>query len=220
MYFISAIILICSCSHDRTTEGNSTGQGIDTVPMLIMHVQKCSRLYTAEYDIHKIVTHDDIIRLKGSILSKQFDIKMPVGDRKIAIPMNARLKAYIDFGNFSEQNIRRDGNRITLILPDPKVVLTGSKIDQKNIKEFVSITRSRFTDAEMADYEQQGRAAIIAAIPRMGIIETARENAARVLIPMIEQLGYHEKDITITFRKQFVDEDISILLDKNNIEKR
>ena len=46
----------------------AVAQGIDTVPMLIMQVQKCSKLYTAEYRVHKIVTHDDALRLKGSLL--------------------------------------------------------------------------------------------------------------------------------------------------------
>lgn len=220
MYIISIAAVICSCSHGRKPSERAVTQSVDTIPMLIMQVQKCSRMYTAEFKIHKIVTYDDVVRLKGTILSKQFDFKMPIGDRKIAIPMDATLKAYIDFSGFSEHNVKRDGDRITIILPDPRVVLTASKIDQKGIREFVSLTRSRFTDAEMADYERQGRAAIIASLPRMGIIETAQENAARILIPMLERMGYHEKDITVTFRKDFANEDISTLLDLTGMERK
>jgi hypothetical protein len=35
----------------------------------------------------------------------------------------------------------------------------------------------------------------------MGIEETARANAAKVLVPMLKQLGYDEQNITIAFRK-------------------
>ena len=135
-------------------------QGIDTVPMLVTQVQKCAKLYTAEYRVHKIVTHDDVLRLKGTVLQRSFNIKVPLGDRKIAIPMDAKLKAYIDFRHFSEQNIERQGDRITILLPDPKVTMTSSKIDQKNVRQYVALARANFSDAEMSAYQQQGRAAI------------------------------------------------------------
>jgi hypothetical protein len=177
-----------------------------------MQVQKCSRIYTTEVKIHKIVTHDDVIRLKGTILAQDFNIKMPLGDRKIAIPMDATLKAFIDMSDFSEKNVERDGQKIIITLPDPQVTLTSSKIDQKGIKEYVGLVRSHFTDAEMADYEQQGRAAIIASIPQLGIISTAQENAARVLVPLITQMGYQEQDIVIQFRKEYGIQDIKSLV--------
>lgn len=199
-------------SDDDARQEATIAQGIDTVPMLIMQVQKCSKLYTAEYRVHKIVTHDDALRLKGSLLKKQFDIKVPMADRKIAIPIDAKLKAYIDFSDFSEKNIERDGRKITIVLPDPQVSMTSSKIDQKNVRQYVALTRSDFSDAELTDYQQQGRKAIIESIPKMGILESAQRNAAKVLVPMLKELGYAEEDITIAFRKQYGPKDIETLL--------
>ena len=186
---------------DSDARNLSPGRSNDTVPMLILQVQKCSKLYTAEYRVHKIVTHDDALRLKGQLMSKQFNLKVPLADRKIAIPMDAKIKAYIDFSEFSEQNIERSGNQITIILPDPQVVMTSSKIDQQNVKQYVGLTRAHFSDEELANYQQQGREAILQSIPDMGIEETARANAAKVLVPMLTQLGYEEQNITIAFRK-------------------
>ncbi len=221
IYLLLTIMIIsgCSCSADKENAPEPNSENTNSLPMLVMQIRKHSRLYTAEYRIKKIVTHDDVKRLKGTFLGKQFDMKMPIGDRKIAIPMSAKLKAYIDFSSFSEKNIERNGNKITIILPDPKVTLTSSKIDRKNIKEFVSITRSHFTDKDMTDYENQGREAIISSITRTGIIETAQENAAQIIIPMIEQMGYEGKDITVTFRKQFDESDLKTLIDATTVEK-
>ena len=199
-------------SDDDAKQEAAIAQGIDTVPMLIMQVQKCSKLYTAEYRVHKIVTHDDALRLKGSLLKKQFDIKLPMADRKIAIPIDAKLKAYIDFSDFSEKNIERDGKKITIVLPDPQVSMTSSKIDQKNVRQYVALTRSDFSDAELADYQQQGRKAIIESIPKMGILESAQRNAAKVLVPMLKELGYAEENITIAFRKQYGPKDMFSIL--------
>ena len=172
----------------------NSAQSLDTVPMLIMQLKHCSHLYTAEYRVHKIITHDDALRLKGQLLSKQFNLKVPLADRKIAIPMDAKIKAYIDFSEFSEKNIERSGDKITIILPDPQVVMTSSKIDQNNVKQYVGLTRAHFSDEELANYQQQGREAILQSI---------RANAAKVLVPMLTQLGYDEQNITIAFRDDF-----------------
>ena len=186
---------LSSCSKQESAEP-------DTMQVIVTQVQQCSRLYTAEYQIHKIVTHDDVLRLQGQLTGERYDMELPMlGDRKIAIPMDATLKAYIDFDGFSEQNVKRQGNKITILLPDPKVQLTSSKIDHRNIKKYVALLRRDFTDAELTSYERQGREAIIKSVPAMGIVESARKNAARTLIPMIKQLGYAEQDITITFRQ-------------------
>lgn len=180
-----------------------------------MQIQQCSRIYTTEYKIHKIVTYDDVVRLKGTILAKDFNIKVPLGDRKIAIPMDATLKAYIDMNDFSERNIERTDGKIIVTLPDPKIIMTSSKIDQNNIKEYIGLVRSHFTDAEMTNYEKQGRAAIIESIPRLGIIPTAQENAARVLIPLFTQMGYKEEELIIQFRKEYNLPGIQSLINMN-----
>lgn len=215
LFFALACMLFCACSEGKEQQTEQTTyQSIDTVPMLVMQVQKCSKLYTTEFKVHKIVTHDDVVRLKGSVLRQDYNIKIPLGDRKIAIPMDATLKAYIDFSQFSEKNIERSGDQITILLPDPKVTMTSSKIDQKNVRHYVAFARANFSDAEMSDYEQQGRAAIIQSIPELGIIDNAKENAARVLVPMLTQLGYREENITIAFRKDFNRNNIMRLLEQ------
>ena len=211
--FLGLTLLACNSNKQEEAEGGEY-QSVDTIPMLVMQVQKCSRLYTTEVKVHKIVTHDDVIRLKGSVLQQAYNIKIPLGERKIAIPMDATLKAYIDFSQFSEKNIERNGEKITILLPDPKVVMTSSKIDQKSIREYVALARAHFSDAEMTSYEQQGRGAILQSIPDLGIIELARENAARVLVPMMTQMGYKEENITIAFRKDFNQNNIMRLLER------
>lgn len=200
------------------SENGDTAQDIvtDTVPSLVIQIQKCARLYTTEYHIHKIVTHNDILKLKGNILRKNIDIKLPLGERKIAFPMDATLKAYIDFSDFSESNIERNGDKITILLPDPKVVMTSSKINRDEVKEYVGLTRSYFTDKELSSYEQQGRQSILNSVSQLGIKQTAQENAARVLVPMLTEMGYKEENITIAFRKSL---DIMKLINSNLEQK-
>ena len=200
---VAALAASYSGCKEKPKATESVVEKTDTTALIIMQLQKCSRLYTAEYDIHKIVTHSDEKRLKGKLFDHEFDVRMPLGDRKIAIPINVRLKAYVDFGSFGEENVSRKGNKIEVTLPDPRVVVTSSKVDHDEIKQYIDLTRSRFTDAEMTNFENQGREAVVKSIPQLGIIDTARDNAAQVIIPMIVKMGYDEKDITVTFRKDY-----------------
>lgn len=200
----AALMQGCSCAGDDNGQSEATVyQSIDTVPMLVMQIQQCARLYTTEYKVHKIVTHDDVVRLRGSLLKQDINIRLPLGDRKVAIPIDATLKAYIDFSNFTEANIECNGERLTIILPDPRVELTSSKVNQQEIRSYVGLVRAGFTDAELSAYEQQGREAIIQSIPQLGVIDAARANAARALVPMLVKMGYREQDVTIAFRRDF-----------------
>ena len=147
LVIMTTAIIFSACTGRQAKEKE---KALDTIPMMVMQIQKCSRLYTAEAQVHRIITHDDQLRLKGSILKNEFDISLPGGKRKVAIPMDATLKAYIDFKGFNEKNVRRQGEKIEIILPDPKVMLTSSKIDHEGIKKFVSLTRSNFNDEELS----------------------------------------------------------------------
>ena len=217
------IISFSACSKKQPTEEKVNV--IDTIPVMVMQIQKCSRLYTAEAHVHKIITHDDQLNLKGSFLKKDFNIHIPGANRKVAIPMDATIKAYVGFEGFSQKNVSRKGDKIEIILPDPKLVLTSSKIDHKAVKQYVSLTRSNFTDAELAQLEQQGRLSIINDIPNIDLMEQAQLSAANTLIPMLKDMGFKEENITISFRKKFSLQDLkgfisNGLSDKTTIEKK
>ena len=205
--------LLLGCNH-RDDHEEQTAKAIDTIPFLITQIQQCSRIYTTEYRIHKIVTYDDIVDLKGSLFNRSYSLRLPLGDRKVAIPMDATLKAYIDFSQFSEASVMRDSNKITITLPNPRVAMTASKIDQSNIREYVSLMRGHFSDRELSELELQGREAIMQSIPKLGIIEQARMSAAHLLIPIIVQLGFREEDITIVFPDGFSPYDLTKIIDQ------
>ena len=221
---LSAMILVFSaCSQKQPTEEKANV--IDTIPVMVMQIQKCSRLYTAEAHVHKIITHDDQLNLKGSFMKKDFNIHIPGSNRKVAIPMDATIKAYVDFEGFAQKNVSRKGDKIEIILPDPKLVLTSSKIDHKAVKQYVSLTRSNFTDAELTKLEQQGRQSIINDIPNIDLMEQAQFSAANTLIPMLIDMGFKEENIKISFRKKFTLQDLkgfisNGLSDKTTIEKK
>ena len=167
---VASLFLTKGCSHETEKPAVDTVR-IDTLGVMLTQIQRCSRLNTAEVKVHKIITHDDITNLSGKILGKEISIDLPTGKRKVAIPLYATIKASIDMGKVTDQDIVR-----------------------------VAITRSNFSDAELQSYEKKGREAIQKDIPKLGIKEMARESAARQLVPIMQLLGFKDSNITISFR--------------------
>lgn len=207
---VLCLSLLSAC---RGKETKAEAVRVDTLS-LVMQVKECARLYTAEYEVHKLVLKDDPLRVKGNLFQRTFDVKVPIGERKVMIPLDVTLKAYIDFTGFGEKNVLRSGDRIVVTLPDPRVVVTSSRINHDEVKQFVSLTRSDYTSAELADFTRQGEDEILASVPQLGILEMARENAARVLVPMLTRLGYDERNIVVSFRKDFTAADMPLLLER------
>lgn len=197
-------LLTTSCGRSDATEAEEVS-AIDSIPLLVTQIQRCSRLYTTEYRIHKLVTCESNRQISGFGFSFGLDV---FGDRKIIIPIDATLKGYIDMSQIRAQHIDRQGDRISITLPDPEVMMTSTRIDHENIKEFVTGFRDDFTDSEMSAFEKQGRKAIIAEIPELGVERTARENAVRILVPLIAQMGFSEQNITINFRRDYTPHDL------------
>ena len=198
IYLLVMLMTFMACKHG-TGETTTDERYIDTIPMMVQQIKECSRLYTAEYKVHKIVTHSDTSQVSASILGKKVSVQLPGGRRKVAIPIDATLKAYIDFSEFTEEDVRSEGGKLYINLPNPHVVMTSSKIDHDGIKKYVSIIRSDFSDEELALYEKQGRENIINDIPNLGILSTARRSAATQLLPLISMLGIKQENIVISF---------------------
>ena len=194
---IIAIITTMACNSKGHTD--NIKHDIDTVGMLVSQIKSCSRLFTAECKVHKIITHNDDIKIKGSILNKDFQLSVPFSESMIAIPMDATFKAYIDFEEMSPDHVRRKGNKIEILLPYPQVVMTSSSIDHNSIRRDDRFTRITFSEEELTQYANQGRQSLMKNMNNSAIIETAKKSAANIIIPLVTQMGYDERNITIIF---------------------
>lgn len=215
IWLTATVFFATSCGKDS----EASSENIETErPSLVHQIQQSSRMYSTECHLHKIITFDDTKQLSGTFMNQPFSIDLPFGKRRIAIPIEATVKTYVDFSNFSESNVHHKGNKVEIILPDPQIMLTSTRVNRDEVKSYVPILRSNFSDEELTKIEQSAHEDLIKELPQLDIIETARLNAARILIPMITQMGYKESDITITFRKKFTLEDIRQLIDNTTVE--
>ena len=209
--FIIMIAMLTSCTKQEV--GQPEDEKVDERVSIATEISRQSRLYTSEYVVHKIVTHNDLKQLRGSFLGMQFKQELPLGERKIAIPIDVVLQAYIDFSLIRDEDVVKEGDALHITLPDPRIVVTSSKVDNEGIRTHVSWLRSDFRDEELTDFAQQGVASVLRTVPQMGIIESARQNAASLLIPLLTDMGYTQERIVVTFRKEFTEKDLPHLYD-------
>ena len=217
VYVIIVSIAIVGCKRNSTATKSDVKP--DSMALLITQINRCSRLYTAEAHVRKILTSEDSKHFTGTVLSHKINVDLPFSSRKIAIPVDATVKAYVDFSDFSKKNIIKRGDNIEIILPDPHIILTSSRIDHGGVKTHVSLMRSNYSDAELTAIDQCARNEIIREIPRIGIIDMSRVGAANVIIPLVKLTGYRQENIKVTFRKKFYNSDLSSLVDKSSIEE-
>lgn len=211
--FTLCLSLLLSCGSSDEQEVLTAKECTDSVAVIVNKIAKCSRIHTAEMQMHKVVVAEDPLNVGGSIFGTNFNIDIPLGDRKIAIPMNATVKAYIDLSKFSKENVKIDGKDILIELPKPAITLTSTEIDHDEVKADIAFFRSNFSDEEITEFTKKGREEIIKAVPKTDIIEKAQSGAAAVIVPMLMQLGYKDKNIRVVF-------DESVTLDPADFIKR
>ena len=170
---LSCLLLLFLIGCGKKQEGQAGGKtDVDTLTVLATHISACSKLYTAQYDLRKILIYTDTTTLNGNFLNQHVKVNVPFSDRRIAIPVTATAKGYIDLGRLKKSDIVRQGDKLEIILPDPEIALTA----------------------------------------QTNILEDAKENAARVIIPLAVQCGYREENVTVAFRKDFINSDLQGLI--------
>ena len=213
-----SLCLLCisaSCGNNKTDKTENTVK-IDTMEVLATNISACSRLYTAQYDVRKIMVYTDTTTITGNFLNHHLKVPLPLSDRKIAIPISATAKAFIDLGKIKRENIVKRGDRLEIILPDPEIMLTSTTIDHKGVKQKVGLLRHNFTDEEMTRLQSRGRNEIIESVSKTNIVKDAQQSAARLIVPIAVQCGFAEENVTVTFRKDFRPKDINTLIRRLN----
>lgn len=210
--FLSCLLLIFLAGCGKKPAQTGSKAEADTLTVLATRISACSRLYTSQYDLRKILIFTDTTSLNGNFLNQHVKVNLPFGGRRIAIPVTATAKAYIDLGKLKKSDISRRGDRLEITLSDPEIVLTATAVDHAGVKQKVGMLRHRFTDEEITHIQQKGRAELIKSLAQTNILEDAKENAARVIVPLAVQCGYREENITVTFRKSLSDNDLPGLI--------
>lgn len=215
IYCLCLLCIAAACGGHKSDKADNAVKK-DTMEVLATNITACSRLYTAQYDVRKIMVYTDTTTLSGNFLNHHMKVALPLSDRKIAIPISATAKAFIDLGKIKRENIIRHGDHLEVILPDPEIMLTSTTIDHQGVKRKVGLLRHDFTDEEMTGLQRRGRDEIIGSLSKTNIVKDAQQNAARLIVPIAVQCGFAEENVTVTFRKDFHPGDFNSLIRQLN----
>lgn len=211
MYALLVMCLAaCGAKQEAEVENAPVAEVRDLNKEVMLRITDQQRLHVAEYTVHKIVTHDDLVRLRGKVLGIKVDETLALGDRKIAIPIDAVISGYIDFSAFDDSQVEIKGKSVHLTLPDPRFVLVSSKVDHDATRQYVSLFRSSYTDKEMSEFTKQGLESLLRQVDRQQLLSTARTSAATQLIPLLADMGFERDSIVVTFRSDLQPKSISI----------
>ena len=110
--FLSCLLLIFLAGCGKKPAQTGRKAEADTLTVLATRISACSRLYTSQYDLRKILIFTDTTTLNGNFLNQHVKVNLPFGGRRIAIPVTATAKAYIDLGKLKKSDISRRGDRL------------------------------------------------------------------------------------------------------------
>lgn len=201
-------LLLAATACRRSAQSETVATPADSVAQpglqpLVNQVARHARLYTYEAHVHKIVTYSDDPTLEGHVLHVPFKVPARLGNRKVAIPLDVTLQAYVDFTHFGAEQVERTDSSIVITLPDPVIVATASKVDHRGTRQYIDGLRNRFSEAELSALARQGVDSIVQHTPLFGLQPLAERSATTTLVPMLRRMGYSEEQITVRFRKRF-----------------
>ena len=160
----------------------------ESVESRLQRMAETAELGTVEYTVKKIVKCND----------KQ---NYTVGDRKILFQSTAYLKAGVKLDNFSADNVKIDGENVTVTLPHAELLSFNMPAGEtKTVFEDYGFFRSRFTAAEQNEILQLGEKDIREDVPNLGILQDAEKNAKDVFTAMFTQMGF--KNVNVKFEEE------------------
>lgn len=171
LFFGFILLVISSCGTDDTPVRNSE----------IYEIRSVGTLSTSEYTVSKIIKLND----KGEWYYW--------GDRKILISCKAKIKAGVNLNRLAAEDIKVDGKKITIQLPEPEIISFEMNPDQiKTEMVDVSGFRAEFSQQEKNKILQLGEKSIRKDLQQLNILRDAETNAIVFLTDFYKNLGFEE----------------------------
>lgn len=155
----------------------------------ILTLKEMSDLATVEYTITKVIKASD---------NKTW---FKIGDRKILMSCEARIKAGIDMSLIDTTSFNITGKSIEVSLPQPEII--SINIPAESIKtefEEVGVLRDKFGSQERDALAKQAETQIKNSIDSFGIINQAKVNTSMFVTSFLKRLGY--ENININYNKR------------------
>lgn len=155
---------------------------------VVIKMRELSRLETSSFTVEKIISVGE--PEKPSIRDFLF------GD-KILLIAQGEVIAGFDLSKINEDSIVVDGNKLVINLPDSEILASylhneGTRVYDRETGIFTSPNKDLEKEAR-----EEAEKAILEAACNSGILEQAKENGAKQIRTMYENIGFEEVEINV-----------------------
>ena len=164
--------------------------------LVVDKLKSASKLATVEYVVTKMIVGTKKKELWGIKLSK---------DAKFMAKTQAFIKAGIDLEKLREDDIKIKDYKINLLLPPIEIINFSYPPDAfKTVKKYTQGNYwNSFSLADKDVLYRRGESAIWESIDKLGITKSAETNTRKLLIQLLENMGFGE--IYINFRESKIE---------------
>ncbi len=200
-------LILTACTLLTGCQDSGSRQGDQLQRHYLSEVKSVNRLVLAQMTISKMATIDDIDLSKADGM-KQMAAGMldavKVGNRKAAYSYDTYLRAYVDLGDLTPEDLKVDEatKTITLTLPAVQTEFAGRDMEFREDHYRVSGLRSEIDAKERAEIKEQMNAALKNEVEEKsefrGRLEAeARAKAATYFKTLLGRDGY---DVIVKFK--------------------
>jgi hypothetical protein len=157
----------------------------DDKRFVVGKIKKASKLATAEFTIDKVVF---------GVNRKKLLWVVNLNEAKFVARSQAKIKAGVDLERLKADDVKIDGNKISIVLP-PVQVINFSYPAEKFMKDTVisdDAFMNKITLADQEKYFQDAETDIRNSLKYMDIVAITQKKTSRMLEVLLASLGYEE----------------------------
>lgn len=156
---------------------------VDLRPMVIQQLQGASELTTAVFTMQTVVPTSRDRTVGGYVIGRTTLLYIAYGE----------VRAGVDLGNISPQDVQVSGDDITIRLPAPRILDRKIDVDRSQVYDydrgFLGLGPDAATELqELA--EQKTLDQVVAAACNQGILQTANERAQLTVTQLLSTAGF------------------------------
>ena len=154
-----------------------------TSPVVVEGIQELNRLATVRWTESVVVTRESSGNRLEQILA---------GERVLLVA-TGEVEAGVDLAEMDEDDVRVDGDRVTIDLPEPQIL--SSSLDEERTRVYDrdrGLLNLGADDVLVQEARREAEAEVVSTAEENGILETAERNAEESIRAFVTTLGFEE----------------------------
>lgn len=154
-----------------------------TSPVVVEGIQELDRLATVRWTESVVITRES-----GGTQLEQF----LTGERVLLVAAG-EVEAGVDLAEMDEDDVRVDGDRVTIDLPEPQIL--SSSLDEERTRVYDrdrGLLNLGADDVLVQEARRDAEAEVVSTAEENGILETAERNAEESIRAFVTTLGFEE----------------------------